>query len=677
MDRRKKGQDRSQEQTAELRPAPSAIRIALILAFGALAFLPLTEHLGGSVPVPRWASALVRWSAATAVTLSLALLAARLELPRPWQEHLRSIEEVILKYPLAVAAASGAAALAFFAVLSVLVFDAVPLYIDELAQAQQAKIFLEGRLWAAVREPAEAFSSFQMVELGGRSFAQYTPGWPAALALGELIGLRWLMGPLAGGVAVAALLLLAIRLGERPLVALGAAALLACSPWFFLNAASHMNHTATTALIAVGALLLVSAIGSRNSTLRRFAFAGLAFGLAGAVRPADALAFAAPAGAWLLLRAFRSRRSLELVAFITGGIVTTLLVLAFNAATTGDPFTFGLVAQWGAGHELGFHEAPWGSTHTPQRGLAVINAYLRLMQISVFESPVPALLPVMAAMLLAGRVTAADRYLLVSSMLLLLVYFSYWGVSVEYIGPRFLLPIAPIVALWIARLPRVISTWSASPYMGRVATAWIALILLSGLPGMAAATEHYSGVYRARRFNPDELAQRQGIRNALILVPSSWPDELASRLWARGVGRPIARRLVRHTNQCLLERELMALEHENVSGAEAARRLARVRTRPDSTDSQAPSRAQLCRERRLEERRGTWSMLPFLLARRHGNVFARDVHERLEPLLETYAGRQVYVVRRHPVHRRAAPVFVPFNADSAKQAWARRRAVLD
>jgi hypothetical protein len=274
-------------------------------------------------------------------------------------------------------------------------------------------------------------------------------------------------------------------------------------------------------------------------------------------------------------------------------------------------------------------------------------------------------------------VTAADRYLLVSSALLLLVYFSYWGVSVEYIGPRFLLSIAPIMALWIARLPRVISSWSASPYMGRVVTAWIALILLAGLPGMAAATKHYSGVFRARRFDADELAQRLGIRNALILVPSSWADELASRVWARGVGRADARRLVRHTDPCPLERELMALEKENGSGAQAARRLAVVNSRSASTDSQAPSLAEMCRERRLEERRGTWSMLPFLLARRHGNVFARDVHERLEPLLETYAGRQVYVVRRHPVHRRAAPVFVPFNADSARQAWARRLAVLD
>jgi hypothetical protein len=119
----------------------------------------------------------------------------------------------------------------FFALIGWRVFSWLPLYIDELTQALQANIFLSGRLWAPVREPTELFATFQMVEVAGRTFAQYTPGWPALLALGELIGLRWLMGPLAGGVAVAVLLLLLLRLGERPRVALGGALLLMLSPW--------------------------------------------------------------------------------------------------------------------------------------------------------------------------------------------------------------------------------------------------------------------------------------------------------------------------------------------------------------------------------------------------------------------------------------------------------------
>jgi hypothetical protein len=350
-------------------------------------------------------------------------------------------------------------------------------------------------------------------------------------------------------------------------------------------------------------------------------------------------------------------------------------VLGFNAATTGDPFTFGLVAQWGASHELGFHQGPWGSAHTPARGLAAINAYLRLMQRTAFEAPVPAVLPALAALLLIRRLSAADRYLLISGALLLLAYFSYWGVSVSFLGPRFILPIAPILMLWIARLPRVIGSWTGSLRASRAATAWIVLILISGLPGMVAAAKFNAHDHSGRRIRPDAQAARQEIHDALVLIPVSWVDELSPRLWARGVPRGEARRMTRRRDWCQIQRVLVALEQENIRGAEAVRRLMalpeRARGIPVSTVGSSPL-PRICLERLREERSGSWLLNPFLLARRYGNVFARDLHERTEPLLAAYAGRQVYVARPHPVRGVAQPVFVPFNADSARAVWRRR-----
>jgi hypothetical protein len=95
-------------------------------------------------------------------------------------------------------------------------------------------------------------------------------------------------------------------------------------------------------------------------------------------------------------------------------------LLAYNVATTGSATLSGYEMLWGASHGLGFHQAPWGVTHTPARGLELANLYFLRLQTFLFETPLPSLVPAIAALALVPRLSRLiDTY--ASSAMLVLV----------------------------------------------------------------------------------------------------------------------------------------------------------------------------------------------------------------------------------------------------------------
>jgi hypothetical protein len=190
-------------------------------------------------------------------------------------------------------------------------------------------------------------------------------------------------------------------------------------------------------------------------------------------------------------------------------------------------------------------------------------------------------------------------------------------------------------------------------------------MLITGLPGMHQRAQEYAALYGSRRIRVDEEAISQGIQNALVIVPSSWADELHTRMRARGVHRSDVERVLSQVgpDYCLLQRRLFDLEVADVKGERALGTL----LAPRATPSQGLP--EHCVLRLVEERQGSWSLHPFLIARRNGNLYARDLHERNELLLERHPDRPVYVARPHPQHGLRRPVFVPFDADSARSVW--------
>ena len=74
---------------------------------------------------------------------------------------------------------------------------------DEFADTFQAALFAKLRAYGTTPHCSEAFRSFWVFQYMGRTFAQYTPGWPYFMAPFVALHLTWLAGPASLGLLAA------------------------------------------------------------------------------------------------------------------------------------------------------------------------------------------------------------------------------------------------------------------------------------------------------------------------------------------------------------------------------------------------------------------------------------------------------------------------------------------
>ena len=511
-----------------------------------------------------------------------------------------------------------------------------------------------------------------MVDAGGRVYSQYPPGGPAMLALGQIVGAPWIVDPLFSAVSVVAFAALLRVADPRPRVAAGALILFAAAPFTVFMAASYMNHVTTLAWLLVASAALVTAMDSACPRPGLAVVSGVGFGMAATIRPVDALAFAVPAAVWYLVRALRDPpRWRDALAAAAGVALPVAAMLAINAATTGGPLRFGYEVLWGSGHTLGFHRAPWGVAHTPGRGLALINLYLLRLQRYLFETPIPSLLPAIAALALTRRLRSVDRYLLASGALLLGLYFAYFHDGF-YRGPRFVYPLIPVLALWTARLPAALrehlrgdSLAYRTCVYALVVSAAIAAVV--SIPVRAAA---YAASGATERWSTPHAAADAGVRHALVFVRETWDSQLVARMWALGVSHGDAEWLHGRVDDCRLALALDSLERLPTiprRATDALRALA-----PDSAlvsrqdlalgitvrTQQGYAPAPMCVARVQEMMQGVTPLAPLLLLD-DGNVYVRDLQARDTVLLQTFPDRPVYLLHGDGTAPDARPQFYP------------------
>jgi hypothetical protein len=82
---------------------------------------------------------------------------------------------------------------------------------DEWANTYQAALFARLHAYGAVPHCSEALRSFYVFQYMGRSFSQYTPGWPYFMAPFLLLHMAWLAGPVSFGLLAAGVARLARR----------------------------------------------------------------------------------------------------------------------------------------------------------------------------------------------------------------------------------------------------------------------------------------------------------------------------------------------------------------------------------------------------------------------------------------------------------------------------------
>ena len=203
---------------------------------------------------------------------------------------------------------------------------------DEYSYFLQAELFARGMLHAPTPAHPELLRVDHVI-LSPWVCSKYPPGTSALLALGVRLGAPWLVTPLEGIVA-----LLAMRTAARRLLderaAFVAVAVLGGAPLFAFQAASFYSHTAAVMWLSIAFAFAVGWTVDRGAW--RMLVAGAAIGCAFVTRPLDAVLFGA---ALLALRASR-----PVVLAVAGAVPFVALLLAYQAAQFGSPFTDGYAA---------------------------------------------------------------------------------------------------------------------------------------------------------------------------------------------------------------------------------------------------------------------------------------------------------------------------------------------
>jgi hypothetical protein len=632
--------------------------LATLLAL--LGFFPIANWIAGGHAAPWYGDVVQSWISGTAIVLGstvVLLVLTRRRILSFATAAGRTAGEWFGRNPLRLSAVIAAVALVIYAVAAHTVFDARPIFIDEIIQMYQARLLASGRLVEHVGPFPEFFGALNVVTLDGRQFGQFPPGGPVHLMLGVVFGVPWIAVPVVGAMSVFVLGALLRRVELEPGVALGALLLFAFSPFMIFMSASHMNHVPTLLWVLVAWFAAVRVLESGSGARWGAAF-GAAAAVAATIRPVDAVAMTLPAAiaiAWS--RRGRPRQLTGiLLSVVAGAAGPALLLLAYNAATTGSPLLFGYELLWGQSHSLGFHASPWGVTHTPLRGLELLNLYALRMQSYLFESPVPSLIPALATLALMRRATRFDAVVLWATGLLTLGYFAYWHDGF-YLGPRFFFVLTPVLALLAARAPRAVASVVARS--DARAYAHLGLVMLVGfgwILGTPQRAQTYARGLTGARQQPVHVIESLGIDNALIFVRESWGSQVLARLWGRGVGRPDAELLYRRVDTCRLDSAVTELEVRGIQGSAAQTALWPLLSdsatleasdlSPDRTQrlQRGTSYSAACMAQVAQDRAGFGLYPPVLAAARGSNVYARDLGARNGELRSQHPGRDAYVL---------------------------------
>ncbi len=659
-----------------------AIAAVFIAVFG---FLPIANWIAGGHDAPQYPALIAEWMSGSMIVVGVAVVLAILsrKMPALWRDGLtRSVVDGAYEHPVAFGIAVSFAALAIYVIVALRVLSGRPLLVDELVQLFQAQIFLEGRLWRPAPPFPEFFSVLHVLDGEGRVFSQFPPGGPAMLALGEIVRAPWLVGPLCGAVSIYAFWSCLRVVESRRGVAVGATLLFAFAPFAAFMSGSHMNHVPTLMWIVVGMTCMVRVMSAPTPRPWLALVNGFALGAIATIRPVDALAFALPAGIWYLTTALRNRvRWVDAFAAAAGIAVPVACMMWVNAHTTGGALRFGYEVLWGKSHALGFHSAPWGAMHTPARGLELVNLYFLRLQTYLFETPIPSLVPAIAALALARRLDAFDRYLLGTAALVVGLYFAYWHDGF-YLGPRFVFVLLPALALWSARLPSLLraTVGDGLAYRGVVYGAVVSMVMAIAF-SLPIRTRMYSEGMATMRLDYLGPVARAGARNALVFVRESWGAQVVVRMWTLGITHTEAELLYRGIDTCVLDEGVAELEQRGVRGSgafEALRPLLRDSARVVKTEYSTDITERVlpglpypprCTQRLREDSTGFTLLGPVLVMQPGGNVYARDLHARDTLLIRQYPDRPLFLLRREGGAIGAPLVALPLSRDSLERAW--------
>ncbi len=329
---------------------------------------------------------------------------------------------------------------------------------DEWGYTYQAALFAHLRAYGSIPHCSEALRSFYVFQYMGRSFAQYTPGWPLFMAPFVLFRVPWLAGPASLGVLAAGAARVARRAvaGVAPGSAPVSATRVRASGWFavatvvlsstvLINGASRYPHVFVAGLFAwaLEALCLLTRPGLSLLLQRRWgAVLGGSSALLLAARPADGAALGFGLLVYFVYAAARRR-------VLWRGIGVALAVAAAVGALTLIILRLQLGVWFKTGYSLTEVIYPWNK---PAWSLPKPNEYrwgLPLAAGAYCWWPASPAVGLAGIALLRGRERRMGLVFFCSAVALLTMYtMQELGRGFDFgYGPRYTLPLVVPMAV--------------------------------------------------------------------------------------------------------------------------------------------------------------------------------------------------------------------------------------
>jgi hypothetical protein len=430
-----------------------------------------------------------------------------------------------------------------------LVFERLVYNGDEIANTYQAHVYGHLRPYGPTPPCASSFENYWVFRHEGRTFSQYTPGWPLFMAVFARLGVISLAGPVMAGIAALGIGRLSRRLaaglGSTPELSRRTMAIASvlgpfCAllgPSMLLNGASRFSHTMVCACFA-WAIESLCVLSDANNSRARTWFSGIALGSAAALmlatRPTDGATLGVGIFAYFVWVAFRRRIG------VRGWAGTALGFAAFGGLTLVI-----LRLQLGAWFQTAYVLAPsihWEAKFIlslPQPNELKFGVPLATGSYSWWPAA-PALGIAGLIRALAGRERRVAFMLLVGgSALLGFYYFVQFGRGTDDgLGPRYHLPLVVAMAAGgAALLAPLFAQLSLRKMVAPRAWLWSLLSSLSLaaaiIYGVASiAPLYYPVAYREYHYStaPFRGARNIGLKNAIVWIIEGQTTETESNM---------------------------------------------------------------------------------------------------------------------------------------------------
>ncbi len=317
---------------------------------------------------------------------------------------------------------------------------------DEASFLFQAKLFSRNQLYLedALYDQANPLNKYvqadAIVDVGGRRFSKYDPGWAALLSLGVRLHLEWLVAPLLGALTVFLLLShVSKRIGPE---FVGAAwCLVTLCSFFCFSVANYGSHTATMAFLFGAFFLYDNTFGDRQSKPSpwRLLGVGLILGCCSLLRYLDWI----PLMGWIAFSLLRQRKIKGLILLLASFGLVASSHLIYNRLLTGSAFLppFAYAERANSSGNLGLSWMGFPTT------------VIRLKRV-LYAFPPAAL--VLLCLIRPGQSARLKTYLTLFALTVCAYFFYPWGVAGP--GPRYFFPYFPFLILAVVEIYRLTRT---------------------------------------------------------------------------------------------------------------------------------------------------------------------------------------------------------------------------